>query len=651
MIISVLFLAFTAGTLILHYPVVGLLLLALTWFFSRRQRFKRFSWCLIAFTVALGLSIWQNSAYSSSKLWGVVIKAADKYAVIRGWTGTFYLQTEGLAVGDIVCAYGRSVELGFRHFQESFDFKKYLLTYGARFEFEARDVTVSARNFIRPLEFKRAVLKGLDPKVQDLAASFLFGDYSESLVQKGTAQALSLFSLIQISGLHVAFVCRIFEKVFKDKLSDRRILALESALVGVIVLATNYRRSLLRLFWTRLLRFAAHDKMTKRETDALTGIIGLTLSPNSVLSVSFYVIYPLLFMLDFSSLIRKKVPVIWRPVFTGLLVYLYFLPFSLNAGYLFSFLAPVTRFLALPFAQLGFILALGAIMPGGKLLVPGLAGLEELLRALEKLPGVIVFGKPSPFLIATYYILLILALFTFELGLKKVTAGISIGLLALIVCPLLPIERGHYEVHFIDVGQGDATLVRNGGRNYLIDTGGDRFIDLASECLIPYFHRLRIRKLDAIYITHGDYDHSGALERLKSNFNVEKILFNSGDNYIKDINIFKKNDGDLNYNSAVFDFRVRQTEFLIMGDAPAAIERLILRKFDLKPDVIKLGHHGSNTSSDFDFLQKMAPQTAIISCGYQNSYGHPSPQVISYLESLNITYHRTDLEGTFVYKC
>ncbi len=113
----------------------------------------------------------------------------------------------------------------------------------------------------------------------------------------------------------------------------------------------------------------------------------------------------------------------------------------------------------------------------------------------------------------------------------------------------IPDFTNHYEVTFIDVDQGDATLIRYKKTNVLIDTGGKKSMSIANECLIPFFKSKKITSLDAIIITHPDFDHNGALDELKLNFKVDSVFmfddfFKNKDNsiYINDLYITNLND-------------------------------------------------------------------------------------------------------------
>ena len=212
-------------------------------------------------------------------------------------------------------------------------------------------------------------------------------------------------------------------------------------------------------------------------------------------------------------------------------------------------------------------------------------------------------------------------------------------------------------VSFINVGQGNSCLIHSGLTTIMIDTGGNVSTDIATECLIPYLKKKQIYDIDLLITTHDDYDHSGAVNSLISNFTVKK--------YIKDYRYFPIVIGNFtlnNYNiyphlweeendeSLVINFTLKDYDFLIMGDAPKKIENEIIKNNPkLKTDILLVGHHGSNTSSSEAFIKQVSPKEAIISCGYKNRYGHPHKSTISILNKYNIKIRRTDLEGTITY--
>ena len=131
----------------------------------------------------------------------------------------------------------------------------------------------------------------------------------------------------------------------------------------------------------------------------------------------------------------------------------------------------------------------------------------------------------TPIFIICYFSLLIALIYFIEIGHLPFKRLTTLVILALFVLHLLPINNlFSEEVTFINVGQGDATLIRQGNKAVLIDTGGLTYKDLASDALIPYFRSRKINKLEAVIITHDDFDHNGALPNLIANFKIGQII-------------------------------------------------------------------------------------------------------------------------------
>lgn len=241
------------------------------------------------------------------------------------------------------------------------------------------------------------------------------------------------------------------------------------------------------------------------------------------------------------------------------------------------------------------------------------------------------------------------------------------------------VDGGSFEVHFIDVGQGDATLILCDGQSMLID-GGDKS---ASSTVFTYLKKLDLTYLDYVVCTHPDADHvgglSGALEQAKAgtvfcpvddydtkafrNFKTRveaqgKRLINPGADTVFSLGSatvtvltpresYPKSDN--NNKSIVLRVVYGKTSFLFTGDAEHASESAMCDAgVTLKSTVLKVGHHGSETSTSIRFLREVMPQYAIISCGKNNKYGHPTDQTLSRLEQAGATIFRTDLQGDII---
>lgn len=231
------------------------------------------------------------------------------------------------------------------------------------------------------------------------------------------------------------------------------------------------------------------------------------------------------------------------------------------------------------------------------------------------------------------------------------------------------------QIWFLDVGQADSILIQNGDANMLIDAGNNE----DGKKLVSYFQSLGIESFQYVIGTHAHEDHIGGIDDIIDNFNIDTFympdaitttatfesvldsleakniafqtpsidsIFKLGNAAI-DVLYVGTDDSDLNNTSIVLKLTYGNTSILFMGDAEKEVETIIEKK-DISADVLKVGHHGSNTSSSKIFLEKVNPNYAIISVGTGNSYGHPSNTTIQNLENQNIQIYRTDENGTII---
>jgi competence protein ComEC len=238
--------------------------------------------------------------------------------------------------------------------------------------------------------------------------------------------------------------------------------------------------------------------------------------------------------------------------------------------------------------------------------------------------------------------------------------------------------NGKLKVHYINVGQGDSILVQQGDKNMLIDAG----TNASASSLISYLRSQNIKKLDYLVLTHPHEDHIGGADAVIKTFEIGSIYmpkvtantatfrdvvkamnakglkaaspvpgtnFNLGQAVCDILGPVNTVSGDLNTYSIVIKVNFGNNKFLFTGDAQASNEKDMVNKdFDLSADVLKLGHHGSHTSTSQNFLNKVNPEYAVISCGVANDYGHPHKETMDRLKRMNITVYRTDESGTIV---
>lgn len=227
-------------------------------------------------------------------------------------------------------------------------------------------------------------------------------------------------------------------------------------------------------------------------------------------------------------------------------------------------------------------------------------------------------------------------------------------------------------IDYIDVGQADSILIRNQDKVMLIDAGTNE----AGETVVNYLENLGITKIDYLIGTHPHEDHIGGLDDVINKFDIGQIYMPKIETTTKtfedvleaienkNLTVTAPNKGDeivlgqatgefmtepildkdnLNVSSLVFRLEFGNNSFLFMGDAEEENEKTISWP---KTDVLKVGHHGSSTSSSEEFLKQVQPQYAIIMVGEDNSYGLPTQETIDKLNTIGSTIYRTDENGT-----
>ncbi|MFC2948412.1 DNA internalization-related competence protein ComEC/Rec2 [Virgibacillus sediminis] len=300
----------------------------------------------------------------------------------------------------------------------------------------------------------------------------------------------------------------------------------------------------------------------------------------------------------------------------------------------------------------------------------------------------LVMGEWPLWLMVAYYVTLILFMMGIELGKKKEAVIYSCCLVSVILYPALqPYFSPEGKITMLDVGQAEAIIVELPYRRgvFMVDAGSHfSYSDMEASdhvferVIKPYLYSHGIQKLDAVIVTHEDTDHSGSLDFMMDQIKMEQVI--TSPFYVVEegtLSIWQRKGidhtmakggdtiriggqtlhilapiedrGSVNQNSLVFYTQVGGKSWLFTGDITAEEEKEMLKRYLLlKADVLKVAHHGSNTSTSMEFAVQIAPEYALISVGRDNRYGHPAPDVIDTLSQTTVL--RTDTHGAIQFR-
>lgn len=494
--------------------------------------------------------------------------------------------------------------------------------------------------------------------------SFLFAESDFPTDLKETFSVLSILHLFAISGFHFYFFFRLFLWIF------RRIFRIEGSaislfLLGVYLAFLSFPLSACRAYLFLVLRFF-NQKGTVRYTRLdLYSICFILMGLSCPLQcyqngfiLSFGCSFLMIYADEFFSTAGK-----FKSIGLSFLCILFSVPFVSNqnheiywVGILFSCL----------FGSFFGILILVAVLfqlwiplPFFEVFFSGLNQFFYQLAHLQPTWNISYFSFEKIVIYEICFVFLLICL----ARKKKIFLGFGILLGIVAALESFPYLDDTAKVTFLDVGQGDSTLIELKKRKavILIDTYGDS---------VNYLKSIGIRKIDGLILTHFDRDHIGNVEELLKSFSIMKIYYSAyedlsrlppsvplndliplsanqtieiGSVFFSVLSPFEKAD-DPNDCSVVVRFQIQNTKFLMMGDASTSIEEALVRKYStlLKSDILKVGHHGSDTSSGEAFLNVVRPKYSMISVGKKNSYHLPSNEVVWRLQRYSEIYMTKD---------
>ncbi|EOC99285.1 DNA internalization-related competence protein ComEC/Rec2 [Caldisalinibacter kiritimatiensis] len=556
----------------------------------------------------------------------------------------------------------------------------------------------------------------LSEKNSNLVKSMILGDskYLENSEAK-KIRDLGLAHLLAVSGLHIGILSMFIIFVLKLFRITPKVLIITTVIIlwtyGYIV---GYPSSILRalvMFSCLLL-----SKITFRRYDPINslgfgGLLLLIYRPLWVFDIGFQLSFSatlslLIFTIRIKHLFLHKIGKLGDILSPLIAVQLGIIPILAYHFNNVSFVSVFTNLILVPIMSIVVILAFVLIIvsfASAKLSIVIGMFLNTLLNISDyfitfiynKLPIVTVeVFSPSLVEIILYFTLIFISLKIIDIKLFSVALNkvIVIYLTTLVMLSgVFFTYNDEVIIDFIDVGQGDATLIRDNSKAFLIDTGGSLFqgADVGNNTIIPFLLKEGITRLDAVFITHYHKDHCKALLSIIDKINVDKIIIGyknkkstlywdivkkaeeknipifivkRGDKIVisKNIKLFvlwpdkiKENklyEYNENNMSLVLLLQSFDKKILFTGDIEKQSEnKLANMNKECDVDIIKVPHHGSSTSSTEEFIKYFEPEVGVISVG-NNNFGHPDNQVIKRYEENNVKIYRTDVQGLITVK-
>ncbi len=562
-----------------------------------------------------------------------------------------------------------------------FNYQNYLLSEKIYHTFTASNIQIIDSNQNIFYKIKEKLYKHTEKyKTQNYLQALVLG-YDNNLNEdiKNSYQTNGISHLLAISGAQITlFTCLllfIFNKIFSKNTSY--ILTIIFLIFYLFI--TNFQASILRA--TIFFIILTINKQFELKIDTITllaitcGIL-LIYNPYYIHNLGFILSFTIsFFLIIFSKLINTYKNFFSKNLVISLIAFLASTPILINNFFEINLLSPLIN--------LYFIPLMSCIIYPIALLTFIFKPLDNILFFLiQIMENASLFFSKINFLNLTmhhvntsifilYYLLIIFILYKWSKGKNY----LLLFFIILIFHHNINYLNPYSEITMIDVGQGDSILIKlkNNKGNILIDTGGELIdgkpkYDIANNITIPYLKSEGIDHLDYLILTHGDYDHAGMAINLIKNFKINNLVLNKGNNSLENkiIKSFNKNIinissgtikiyninliflNDLNTHnenddSLIIYTNIENKNILLMGDASKESEKYLLNTYNLpKMDILKVGHHGSDTSSSKKFIQTVSPNISLISAGKNNIYGHPHQITLKNLKNSKIFTTKND---------
>lgn len=598
---------------------------------------------------------------------------------------------------------------------KGYNYKQYLKTKKiiGTVELEKAKILKSSNgSFIHNIQkyIKDTINGTLTDEEGNLLLAILLGDkdkLSEDIQESFKTSNLS--HMLAVSGAHVSYIILGLTYVLQNSIIGKKngkIVCIFFLLVFMAI--TNFTPSVTRACIMAVLTL--FSGIVYRKSDVYTNIsvaalITLIFNPYSLLDLGFQLSYGgTIGIIIFIKRIQEKksnskvVNYIKQMALVSIYANIIIIPIMMYHFNTVSLTFIISNIMASPILGIivinGFLFIITSITvkPLTRLIAifikPILSILIKISQICSKLPfSNILVVTPYMFNVISYYAIILYCIKSKKNNKCKIIICLLIVLI--LINFIIYIFPQKLRIFFIDVGQGDSTLIITPDKKtVLIDGGGSDSFDVGEKVLLPYLLDRRILKVDYVLISHFDTDHCGGILTIMEKVKVKNIIISEQAEHSENYERFKKlminkkirlieakkgdkikigrysefkilfptsrllSENPLNNNSIVAQFNYNNFKMLFTGDIEKLAEQQILKteKAEIRADILKVAHHGSKTSSIPEFIKAVRPKIALIGVGKNNTFGHPNQQTIKNLENIKCRIYRTDLQGEIIIK-
>lgn len=622
--------------------------------------------------------------YSKDELNDINRYEAFTYRDNKRFKVIFYSEND-YDIADNVVVYGKASTISKNSNPFLFNMRNYFIGKNIKYEIKEKELISKDVSSSFMLNLKRdfnnyvdgIFYDNLNKENADFATSVIL---SKNFDDGDNIRNLGLSHILVVSGLHIdliiIFIIFFLNGVGIDYKISRIIAIVICALYGYFI---SFPFSVIRVLvmnFISFLSFVCLRKEDKINSIAISSVVITLIFPFAILNISF--------VLSFAAMI--SIFVIYTKLFekyrwVGLKRYIYFLvivqlsimPFTVNYFGKFNLFSVFANFVVLPLFSILLYMMVFAVFtykilfifkPLYFFLMNFLIGIIlNITDFIYDFSLDISFIKEDSMAISLVCFLIIIAFVNLK---KRYVLYNKIFLISIIFLLTFDLASDLFKkensLYMIDIGQGDAFLLKDEDDYYLFDVGGPKFKDYDSgkRILVPVLKGMGVKDIKGVFLSHSDSDHSGNLDILCENFKVDNIIstdkfkdeFDKYDNFIaiKKGEVIRTNSGSIkciydgngnnaNDNSMGLIVNINGYKFLTVGDLSKEYED----RLKIHADILKVSHHGSENSSSKKFIKNVSPSIALISAGRNNIYNHPSSKVIDNLSGIRI--YNTQKDG------